>query len=120
MINTILAKVAYIRESAQCFKVAFRRENLAKETGQDRGPQTPCGGGPRRKSRDERGATIGELAREFKMTLRTLRFYKDRGLLHPHRNGMARLYSDRDRQHLQMILKGRQLGFTLTEIQEIL
>ena len=49
-----------------------------------------------------------------------LRFYKDRGLLHPHRNGMARLYSDRDRQHLQMILKGRQLGFTLTEIQEIL
>jgi len=60
------------------------------------------------------------MAREFKVSLRTLRFYEDRGLLHPLRNGLARLYSDRDRRHLQLILKGRRLGFTLTEISTLL
>ncbi|WP_245411191.1 MerR family transcriptional regulator [Methylovirgula ligni] len=60
------------------------------------------------------------MAREFKVSLRTLRFYEDRGLLHPLRNGVTRLYSDRDRQHLQLILKGRRLGFTLTEISTLL
>ncbi|MFZ0730042.1 MAG: MerR family transcriptional regulator [Methylovirgula sp.] len=68
----------------------------------------------------ERTWTIGEMAREFQVSLRALRFYEDRGLLHPRRNGMARLYSGRDRLHLQMILKAKQLGFTLAEIREIL
>ncbi|MGH6819070.1 MAG: MerR family transcriptional regulator [Methylovirgula sp.] len=68
----------------------------------------------------ERIWTIGEMAREFRVSLRALRFYEDRGLLHPRRNGTARLYSGRDRLHLEMILKAKQLGFTLAEIREIL
>lgn len=72
------------------------------------------------KSQAERAWTIGDMAREFRVSLRTLRFYEDRALLHPRRSGTTRLYSGRDRLHLQMILKGKQLGFTLTEIREIL
>ncbi len=64
--------------------------------------------------------TIGEMAREFNVSLRTLRFYEDRGLLHPLRNGVTRLYSARDRLHLQLILRGRHLGFTLSEIGTLL
>src|SRR3712207_115337 len=60
--------------------------------------------------------TIGDLAREFGVTLRTLRFYEDRGLLSP-RDGTARIYDARDRERLSVILKGKQLGFTLTEIR---
>jgi DNA-binding transcriptional MerR regulator len=63
---------------------------------------------------------IGDIAREFGVSLRALRFYEERGLLHPCRRGTTRLYSDRDRSHLQMILKGKQLGFSLGEIREFL
>jgi DNA-binding transcriptional MerR regulator len=51
------------------------------------------------------------------VTLRTLRFYEDRGLLSPRREGTARIYDSRDRSRLAVILKGKQLGFTLTEIR---
>jgi len=61
--------------------------------------------------------TIGDLAREFGVTLRTLRFYEDRGLLSPRRDGTARIYDARDRERLSVILKDKQLGFTLTEIR---
>ena len=61
--------------------------------------------------------TIGDLAHEFGVTLRTLRFYEDRGLLSPRRDGTARIYDARDRERLSVILKGKQLGFTLTEIR---
>ena len=64
--------------------------------------------------------TIGDLAREFGVTLRTLRFYEDRGLLSPRREGTARIYDARDRARLSVILKGKQLGFTLTEIRALL
>ncbi len=64
--------------------------------------------------------TIGDLAREFGVTLRTLRFYEDRGLLAPRREGMSRIYDARDRDRLSVILKGKQLGFTLTEIRAML
>ena len=64
--------------------------------------------------------TIGDLAREFDVTLRTLRFYEDRGLLSPHRVGTARIYDARNRERLSVILKGKQLGFTLTEIRAML
>jgi DNA-binding transcriptional MerR regulator len=64
--------------------------------------------------------TIGDLAREFGVTLRTLRFYEDRGLLSPTREGTTRIYSARDRNRLSVILKGKQLGFTLTEIRAML
>ncbi len=69
---------------------------------------------------EENLLSIGDVAREFGVSLRALRFYEDRGLLHPRRRGTMRLYSEGDRSRLQMILKGKQLGFTLTEIREIL
>jgi len=68
----------------------------------------------------DRSFTIGDLAREFGVTLRTLRFYEDRGLLSPRRDGTARIYDLRDRDRLSVILKGKQLGFTLTEIRAML
>ena len=67
-----------------------------------------------------RESTIGQLAAEFGVSLRTLRFYEDRKLLRPRREGTARYYSNTDRIRLQMILKGKQLGFTLTEIGELI
>jgi len=71
-------------------------------------------------SDNDRYFTIGDLAREFGVTLRTLRFYEDRGLLSPRRDGTARIYDARDRARLSVILKGKQLGFTLTEIRAML
>ena len=70
---------------------------------------------------DSRGeTTIGEMAAEYNVSLRTLRFYEDRRLLRPRREGTMRLYSGADRLRLQMIIKGKQLGFTLTEIAELI
>ncbi len=69
---------------------------------------------------DEKMFTIGDLAREFGVTLRTLRFYEDRGLITPRRSGMTRLYNERARDRLGLILKGKHLGFTLTEIRAML
>ncbi len=66
------------------------------------------------------GFTISDLARDFGVTLRTLRFYESRGLLSPARSGMTRIYSARDRARLALILKGKQLGFTLVEIRAML
>lgn len=63
---------------------------------------------------------ISDLSREFGVTLRALRFYEDRGLISPKRIGTMRIYSGKDRSRLAVILKGKQLGFTLTEIQEML
>jgi DNA-binding transcriptional MerR regulator len=65
-------------------------------------------------------ATIGEMAREFAVSLRTLRFYEDRGLLQPRRHGASRYYSAADRRRLSAILKGKQFGFTLTEIKDLI
>ena len=69
---------------------------------------------------NENTFTIGDLAREFGVTLRTLRFYEDRGLITPRRSGMTRLYSEKARARLALILKGKHLGFTLTEIRAML
>ncbi|MCG6121351.1 MAG: MerR family DNA-binding transcriptional regulator [Microvirga sp.] len=63
---------------------------------------------------------ISDLSREFGVTLRALRFYEDRGLISPRRIGTMRIYDARDRERLGVILKGKQLGFTLAEIQEML
>jgi DNA-binding transcriptional MerR regulator len=67
-----------------------------------------------------REMTIGEMARAYGMTLRTLRFYEDRNLLRPRRLGNARYYGAIERERLAMIVKGKQLGFTLTEIAELI
>lgn len=64
--------------------------------------------------------TIGDLARDFGVTLRALRFYEDKGLLSPRREGLARLYSTKDRERLSLILKGKRLGFTLSEIRGLI
>jgi DNA-binding transcriptional MerR regulator len=69
---------------------------------------------------DAGGFTISDLARDFGVTLRTLRFYETRGLIAPARSGMTRIYSARDRARLALILKGKQLGFTLVEIRAML
>lgn len=63
---------------------------------------------------------IGDLAKEFGVTLRALRFYEDRGLLNPQRDGSTRLYSEGDRARLQVILMAKQVGFSLVEIQDLL
>jgi DNA-binding transcriptional MerR regulator len=64
--------------------------------------------------------TIGELSRIYGVTLRALRFYEQRGLLNPVRRGAARFYDSAQKDRLQMILKGKHLGFTLTEISDLL
>lgn len=64
--------------------------------------------------------TISELAREFNITTRAIRFYEDRGLLSPQREGRRRMYSRRDRTRLKLTLRGKRLGFSLEEIREIL
>lgn len=65
-------------------------------------------------------STIGDLARIYDISLRTLRFYEDKGLLQPRRQGTARFYSPRDRIRLELILKGKRLGFTLSEIFDLI
>jgi DNA-binding transcriptional MerR regulator len=67
-----------------------------------------------------RESTIGEMARAFGVSLRTLRFYEDRHLLRPRRAGNARYYGGVDRARLAMILKGKHLGFTLSEIADLI
>jgi DNA-binding transcriptional MerR regulator len=64
--------------------------------------------------------TISELSREFAVTPRALRFYEDKGLLSPRREGMNRIYSARERGRLQLIRRGKRLGFPLTEIKGVL
>lgn len=64
--------------------------------------------------------TISELAREFSITTRTIRFYEDQGLLAPARQGRNRVYSRRDRTRLRLALRGKRLGLSLSEIKEIL
>ena len=64
--------------------------------------------------------TIGEVSRLYGVTLRALRFYEQRGLLKPIRRGGARFYDSAQKVRLQMILKGKHLGFTLTEITDLL
>ena len=63
---------------------------------------------------------IGDLAKEFGVTLRALRFYQDRGLLSPRREGSTRIYSADDRARLARILAAKKLGFTLSEVRAML
>ncbi len=70
--------------------------------------------------RPERTFTIRQLCLEFKVTPRALRFYEDKGLLSPAREGLNRVYSYKDRARLQLILRGKRVGLSLAEIREIL
>jgi len=64
--------------------------------------------------------TITELTREFGISTRTLRFYEDEGLINPVRRGRTRLYRPSDRHLVRQILRGRRLGFSISEIREII
>lgn len=70
--------------------------------------------------RPERTFTIRQLCVEFACTARALRFYEDKGLLAPARQGLNRIYSYRDRARLKLILRGKRVGLALAEIREIL
>jgi len=67
----------------------------------------------------ERTWSITALARDHGVTLRTIRFYEDRGLLSPERRGVQRVYHNRDRVRLALVLRGKRLGFSLDEIARI-
>src|SRR5580700_7216029 len=64
--------------------------------------------------------TIRDLTKEFGVSARTLRFYEEKGLLDPRRNGEQRLYSRRDRARLRYVLMGKSVGFSLEEVREML
>ena len=64
--------------------------------------------------------SISELAREFDVTPRAIRFYEDQGLLAPRRDGQRRIYTPRDRTRLKITLRGKRLGLTLSEIRELI
>lgn len=63
--------------------------------------------------------TISDLAKEFGVTTRTIRFYEDQGLVSPAREGANRVFSNRDRVRLKLALRGKRLGFSLAEIREL-
>jgi len=63
---------------------------------------------------------IGDVARQFGLTLRALRFYEDKGLLSPRREGNTRLYARKDIARLKMVLLGRRAGFSLREVKQVM
>jgi DNA-binding transcriptional MerR regulator len=68
---------------------------------------------------DRRTWTIAEIARDFDVTLRTIRFYEEHGLVSPERRGRQRVFHARDRIRLALVLRGKRLGFPLEEIKRI-
>ncbi len=64
--------------------------------------------------------SISDLAKEFSITTRTIRFYEAEGLLQPQRQGQTRIYAEKDRVHLMLILRGKRLGFSLAESKQII
>jgi DNA-binding transcriptional MerR regulator len=64
--------------------------------------------------------SISELAEEFDVTTRTLRFYEDKGILSPQRKGTVRVYGERDKVRLRLALRGKRLGFSLDDCREII
>lgn len=69
---------------------------------------------------DRSSYSISDLAEEFGVTARALRFYEDEGLLAPERQGLTRIYSKRDRARLAWILRGKRVGFSLAEIRDMI
>ena len=68
---------------------------------------------------EKRTFSISELAQEFDVTTRSIRFYEDQGLLKPRRRGQTRIFSTKDRVRLKLILRGKRMGFTLAETKEL-
>jgi len=79
-------------------------------------------GGPAKPTVAERTAptySISDLAQEFALTTRAIRFYEDEGLLSPRRRGLSRIYGERERTRIKLILRGKRLGLSLSEIREL-
>ena len=79
--------------------------------------------GPHREPREGTTFSITELAQEFDVTPRAIRFYEDQGILQPKRagrSGLTRVYSSRDRTRLKLTLRGKRLGLTLTQVRELI
>ncbi|WP_166267567.1 MerR family transcriptional regulator [Marinobacter caseinilyticus] len=68
---------------------------------------------------DKQTFSISELAKEFDVTTRSVRFYEDQGLLRPSRRGQTRIFSSKDRVRLKLILRGKRMGFSLAETKEL-
>ena len=68
---------------------------------------------------ENRTYSIGELAKEFDITPRSIRFYEEQGLLCPERSGQTRIYHNKDRVRLKLILRGKRLGFSLAETKTL-
>ena len=68
----------------------------------------------------ERTYSISDLAHEFALTTRAIRFYEDQRMIAPERRGTARIYRERERVRLKLILRGKRLGFSLSEIRDLL
>lgn len=99
----------------------MRRLNEAAQSDRERlEPSSKKPGGPSEQSAQERRWSIGELATEVGVSTRTIRFYETSGLITPERANGARIYSRRDRARMYLILRGKNLGFTLEDIREYL
>jgi len=72
------------------------------------------------KERADAEYSIGELAAEFDVTARAIRFYEAEGLLAPRREGQRRIYTPRERTRLKLTLRGKRLGLTLSEIRDLI
>jgi DNA-binding transcriptional MerR regulator len=85
-------------------------------------PAVNAPGGHAKSTAPRSGTTysISELAQEFALTTRAIRFYEDQGLLAPRRDGQRRIYTVRDRTRLKLTLRGKRLGLTLSEIRELI
>lgn len=70
--------------------------------------------------RDRHQYSISDLSEEFKVTARALRFYEDEGLISPVRRGLTRVYTKRDRARLAWILRAKRVGFSLSDIREMI
>ena len=83
-------------------------------------PTTQSAGQETTAGEQEQELTISQMSRLYGVSLRTLRFYEDRGLIKPRREGNARFYRGADRVRMEMIIRGKKLGFTLAEINDLI
>ena len=82
-------------------------------------PELAAGAGARKAPPSGPTYSISALAQEFALTTRAIRFYEDEGLLAPARRGQTRIYGDRERTRIKLILRGKRLGLALSEIREL-
>ncbi len=95
------------------------RRDERRAAGTTPAPDDKAGKGKMPAAEDAR-YSIGDLADELQVTTRAIRFYEAKGLITPARKGVARAYTRRDRARLLLILRGKNLGFSLKDIQQYL